>query len=146
MRIFQVMNGICHWDATSQYPTLESTVGKFAPNVIFVEAPDHVREGWGYLNGEFIRPEPPPGWLYDEETGTYYPKDAPRPTPAEKREQAYNYENIIPWGDKELTVTGASVLWQYYAAEGSEKAQELTALIKEAKATIRERYPDESAE
>lgn len=67
---------------------------------------------------------------------------APAPTPAEQREKAYNEERLIEWGGDMLTVTEAATLWQYYAAEGSEKAQTLTGLIVEAKETIREKYPD----
>ena len=37
-----------------------------------MEAPDNVFEGWGYLDGEFIKPTPPEGWLYDEATGCFY--------------------------------------------------------------------------
>ena len=66
------------------------------------------------------------------------------PTPAQKREEAYNTQAIIDWNGSKLTVTGAAQLWQYYAAEGNTaKTDELTALIAEAKASIREQYPDE---
>lgn len=42
-----------------------------------------------------------------------------------------------------ITVTEASQLWQYYSAEGNtEKSSMLTALIAEAKETIRAKYPD----
>ena len=64
-------------------------------------------------------------------------------SPAEQREAAYNTEAIIEWDGEMITVTQAAQLWQYYAAEGNEKAGELTALIAEAKQTIREKYPDE---
>lgn len=80
MKIFQILNNMCHWDATRMHPTLESTVGKYAPNIVFVEAPDYVFESWGYdesAEGDerFIQPTPPDGWLYDEATGTFYPED-----------------------------------------------------------------------
>ena len=64
-------------------------------------------------------------------------------TPAEQRENAYNTETITPWGGDMLTVTAAAQLWQYYAAEGSYKAEELQTLIAAAKAEIRAKYPDE---
>ena len=73
MKIFQIENGFCHWDATAKFPTLDATNGRFPPDVLFVEAPDHVREGWGYLDGEFIQPQPPEGWGYDMDSGTFYP-------------------------------------------------------------------------
>ena len=79
MKIFQIYNGFIHWDATREFPTLESTVGKFPPDCLFVEAPDYVFESWGYDPGaegddRFIQPTPPEGWLYDGETGTFYPE------------------------------------------------------------------------
>lgn len=74
MKIFQILNGFCHWDATALHPTLKSTRGRYAPDIVFVEAPDCVFEGWGYADGEFIRPEPPSGWVYDDATGTFYPE------------------------------------------------------------------------
>lgn len=68
------------------------------------------------------------------------------PTPAERREQAYNTEKVIEWDGSMLTVTEAAKLWQYYAAEGSDKATQLQALIAAAKAEIRTEYPDSEAE
>ena len=88
MKIFQILNGFCHWDATRKFPTLESLAGRFPPTDIFVEAPDHVFEGWGYADGEFVQPplpEPsewtdeetgePYHWVYDTDTGTFYIAD-----------------------------------------------------------------------
>lgn len=66
----------------------------------------------------------------------------PEPTAEEQREIAYNTEEIIEWEDKMVTVTHAALLWQYYAAEGSERAAQLTTLIATAKAGIRERIHD----
>lgn len=79
MKVFQIFKGFCHWDATEQFPTIESTIGKFTPDTLFVEAPDYVFEGWGYDSryegdARFIKPVPPDGWLYDDETGTFYPE------------------------------------------------------------------------
>ena len=47
MKIFQILDGICYYDATPIHPTLDSTVGKYPPNVQFVEAPNYVFENWG---------------------------------------------------------------------------------------------------
>ena len=79
MKTFQILRGFCHWDATRKYPNVKDTEGKYAPGIVFVEAPDYVREGWGYdgtKEGDerFIQPTPPEGWLYDLETGTFYPE------------------------------------------------------------------------
>lgn len=72
MKLFQIVNDFCYYDITKQFPTKASTVGFFPPDVEFVEAPDYVFEGWGYVDGEFIQPTPPEGWLYDANTGTFY--------------------------------------------------------------------------
>lgn len=77
MKIFQIVNNICYYDATPVHPTLKSTEGKYPPDVLFVEAPDKVHEGWGYDptqggDNRFIQPTPPAGWQYDEDTGTFY--------------------------------------------------------------------------
>ena len=64
------------------------------------------------------------------------------PAPSELREEAYNTEKVIKFDGQELTVSEASQKWQYYAAEGSAKADELQALIVAAKAEIRAKYPD----
>jgi len=65
-------------------------------------------------------------------------------TPAELREQEYEHRQCIAWGEEILTVDQANQQWFVYTAEGNvEIAQELTALIAEAKAQIREEIPDE---
>lgn len=71
------------------------------------------------------------------------PVEPVEPTPAEEREREYNTQAIIEWDGEVLTVTQAAQKWQYYAAEGSTRADELQALIATAKQTIREQYPDE---
>ena len=80
MKIFQIFKGICYYDTTPVHPTLESTEGKYPPDVLFVEAPDYVFEGWGFdptKEGDerFIKPTPPEGWFYDEATGTFYSQE-----------------------------------------------------------------------
>ncbi|HWR56678.1 MAG TPA: hypothetical protein VN462_09220 [Negativicutes bacterium] len=78
MKLFQIFHGMCYWDATAQHSTLASTEGLYAQDIRFAEAPDYVYEGWGYDetaegDARFIQPTPPEGWLYDGETGTFYP-------------------------------------------------------------------------
>lgn len=85
MKVFHVISGFCHWDATAQFPCLDATIGCFPPSDLFVEAPDYVFEGWGYdydQEGDerFIQPEPPEGWLYDKGTGTFYPEGETAPS------------------------------------------------------------------
>lgn len=80
MKIFRIKNGFCHWDATNQVQSMEEVAERYSPDLLFVEAPDYVFEGWGYDataegDARFIRPEPPEGWIYDDATGTMYPAD-----------------------------------------------------------------------
>ncbi len=99
MKIFQIYQKICYWNVTPIHPTIESTKGLYAPDIVFIEAPNYVHEGWGYdetAEGDtrFIEPTPSEGWLYDRETGTFYPDPdyvppAPAPDP-EEMEQALN--------------------------------------------------------
>ena len=64
-------------------------------------------------------------------------------TPKELREHAYETEKTISYEGDMLTVDEANRKWQEYQAEGNSKANELTTLIANAKAMIREQYPDE---
>lgn len=78
MKIFQIVNGMCHW--LTPFQSLAETMN-FPPDCLFVEAPDKVTEQWGFdetKKGDerFIRPATPEGWEYDDETGTFYPISA----------------------------------------------------------------------
>lgn len=96
MKVFQIKENVCYNEVTAKFPTLSATVGRFPPSVLFVEAPDYVREGWGYdasKEGDerFLQPQPPDGWLYDLESGTFYKegdaapsKTDPEPTTEEQ--------------------------------------------------------------
>ena len=89
MKVFQIFMDICYYDATQLYDTASEALTRYPPDVLFVDAPDYVFEGWGYdatVEGDerFIEPTPPEGWLYDEKTGTFYPETetAPSDTPS----------------------------------------------------------------
>jgi len=78
MKVFQILHDRCHWQ--TPYSSLAETVGKFPPDCLFVEAPDYVNEQWGFDETEigdarFIKPSAPEGWIYDEESGQFYPED-----------------------------------------------------------------------
>ena len=88
MKVFQIINNICQWQ--TPYSSLAQTAGKYPSDVVFVEAPDYVFEGWGYQDGNFIRPEPPEGWLYDELTGTFYREGETPLSEKNKAEQFYS--------------------------------------------------------
>ena len=72
------------------------------------------------------------------------PRPEPEPlTPVEQRELAYETELICEYGNGVYTVDYMNKLWYEYSAEGNvEKAEEIQQIIAEAKAEIRERYPD----
>lgn len=78
---------------------------------------------------------------YNEEQGIHW-EYIPY-TPKELRERIYETEKIISYEGDMLTVDEANRKWQEYQAEGNSKANELTTLIANAKATIREQYQDE---
>lgn len=99
MKVFQILNNICYWQ--TPYRTVAETIGKYPADVKFVEAPDYVHESWGYqeedadgnpITGDdrFIKPTPPEGWEYDEESGTFYPVDQLPVMLAEAQEQKQN--------------------------------------------------------
>lgn len=78
MKIFQILHGRCHWQ--TPFTSLAETEGRFPPDCLFVEAPDYVNEQWGFDETEigddrFIKPVPPEGFVYDDETGQMYPEE-----------------------------------------------------------------------
>lgn len=84
MKIFQILNGFVHWDASNTAKSLDIARKMYSPDILFVEAPDYVHEGWGYDetqvgDARFIAPEAPEGWMYDPETGAFYPADESAP-------------------------------------------------------------------
>ena len=77
MKVFQIIDGFCHWDASAVLRRAADAAGRFEDGMIFADAPDYVYEGWGFddtLEGDarFIQPTPPEGWLYDPASGTFY--------------------------------------------------------------------------
>jgi len=85
MKVFQIVDNICYNDVSHKFPNLASTVGRFTPETVFAEAPDYVFQDWGFdptKEGDerFIKPTPPEGWLYDDETGTFYPEGTTTPS------------------------------------------------------------------
>lgn len=86
MKIMQILDGFVYYDLTSTCITLEKAKTMYAPDIKIVEAPDYVFEGWGFdetKEGDerFIKPIPPEGWYYDDETGTFQPINPPEPEP-----------------------------------------------------------------
>ena len=77
MKKFHILDGFCHYDMSADFERFDLS---HVTGILIVDAPDYVFEGWGYddtKNGDerFIKPVPPEGWLYDDNTGTFYPED-----------------------------------------------------------------------
>lgn len=77
MKIFQIVSGFCHYDATHLYHNAEDAAKHYSPDTVWADAPDYVFTGWGYdasKDGDerFVQPKPPEGWEYDPETGAFY--------------------------------------------------------------------------
>lgn len=90
MKIFQIVGGFCHYDATRLYSNAAEAAKHYSPETVWVDAPGYVFEGWGYdetKEGDerFIQPQASEGWLYDPDTGTFYPEGelplSKQPTP-----------------------------------------------------------------
>lgn len=111
-----------------------------------------IPSGWAVIPDGMETPNFPFGEVTVDDTQTppvvagWTPLPIPEPetpSPSKQREESYNTQAIISFGGEMLTVTQASQKWQYYAAEGNTaKTDELTELIAEAKASIREQLPD----
>ena len=90
MKVFQIVGGFCYYDASCLYPNAAEAAKHYSPDTVWADAPDYVFESWGYdetRTGDerFIQPQAPEGWLYDPDTGTFYPEGgiAPSKQPAE---------------------------------------------------------------
>ena len=86
------------------------------------------------------------GDLYDGKEWTKKPEPEPEPVdppePSEQRRQAYETMPMVEWHGELITVDAANAVWVQYAAEGSDTAAALEALIHTAKEQIRAMYPD----
>lgn len=90
MKIFQVQDGFCFWDATSVVSTLEASKQLFSSELHFVEAPDYVFEGWSFDedlegNDRFIKPIAPEGWRYDDRDGSFKPEGYEEPKTTDEK-------------------------------------------------------------
>ena len=152
MKIVNIFSGFVYKDYSRELKTLEDAKSKYSSNMIFVEAPDYVFEGWGYDESKtgderFVKPIAPNGWLYDDDTGTFYKELSNR----EKRKEFYTTgkcmkeknEFFIEFEGEKLTIDSATKLGSSYEYRGeTDKSNELKELIKFAVKEIREKYPD----
>ena len=114
-----------------------------------------VPAGWAIIPDDLLTENFPFGDVTVEEINgimtvtDWQPKEIPAaesPVPAQQREQVYSSEALIDWAGRTITVNEAATLWQYYAAEGSPRANDLQELIASAKAEIREKIPGEGGD
>lgn len=97
-KIFQILHGRCHWQ--TPFTSLAETTGRFPADCIFVEAPDYVNEQWGFDETEvgddrFIKPVPPAGFIYDDDTGMMYPEEMLETLLEESKTNKQNENNNI---------------------------------------------------
>lgn len=69
-KVFDVIDNRLH-HYYPEYASVEETIGLYADNIVFVEAPDWCYEGYGYFpeaegDDRFIRPALPEGMVYDQ--------------------------------------------------------------------------------
>lgn len=152
MKIFIILKGFCYNDITKICNNLKTAKERYSPDTKIVEAPDYVFEGWGFDDSKsdeerFIQPIAPEGWLYDNETGTFYKELTNR----EKRHEFFihgrcmkeNDTYFINYKGEEFTVETASNLGLSYEYRGEkEKSNEIKELVKKTVDEIRAKYPD----
>lgn len=104
MKIFQIVNGKCHWQ--TPFESLDETTN-FPPDCIFVEAPDYVNEQWGFDETEigddrFIAPTPQEGFVYDDDSGQLIEEStlATMLTEAQDNKQNENNELLAKYLDE----------------------------------------------
>ena len=104
MKVVQIFNKLVHSEFNKWGSIAEIPEGTFPQKLIdeLVEAPDYVFIGWGYNNGEFIKPTPPKDFAYDDNTGTFYPVGA-EPL---KRIQLQNYPKLTKAVDNNIITKG----------------------------------------
>lgn len=121
--------GVIGSDCNTHFTLISADMGN-DPNAVTIEQVEELPETYK-----------PYYWIYNPETQVVEPRYS---TAIQLREIAYENEAIIEWKGDMITVDAANRLWSAYTAEGKVSvAQELTALIAEAKQKIREMYPDE---
>lgn len=118
-------------------PINERYPEEFIDLLIEVEDSELVKEGFIYdnLTNSFREPT--------EEDNIQIKENINKElTPSQIREQLYNTSLVIEWENKILTITEASQIWAYYAAENSNKALQISELIIQEKNKIRLEHPD----
>lgn len=77
-KIFQIVDERCHWH--TPFGSVEEAQAIYPPDCEFIEAPDWVEEQWEFdrtkeSDERFVHPEPPEGWIWDNNDHCMYSKD-----------------------------------------------------------------------
>lgn len=77
-KVVEIVNGRVHREYP-RFSTAEEAYSVYAPNLIFVDAPDNVWPGFGFDpdragDARFIRPPLSEGWVYDENNHPWNPE------------------------------------------------------------------------
>lgn len=67
MKVVEILHGEVH-HIYPEYGSASEARKHYAPNIVFVDAPDDVFEGCTYKDGVFSRPELEEGWAWDDTT------------------------------------------------------------------------------
>lgn len=150
MAIFQILNGKCHWK--TPFKSLDEVFDRFPPDCIFVEAPDYVNEQWGFDDTEigddrFIKPVPPDGWSYDDETGQMMPDEmlAEAIEQTKTRKQAENNEIFAMWLKQHPLTWTDGKQYGVTLEDQQEIALNLTSYEMETRAVLSQ-LPDDATE
>lgn len=78
-KVFQIVENVL-FAYYPQYRSAKEASTFYSSDIVFVDAPDYVFDNWGYdetKDGDerFIRPIPPTGLLYDDDSGQFYPEN-----------------------------------------------------------------------
>lgn len=79
MKVVEILNSRVHCEYP-QYQTAAEASTHYAPTIVFVDAPDWVREGFGYVasnvgDERFVRPQLSEGWVYDDNGFEWNPEE-----------------------------------------------------------------------
>lgn len=117
MKVMQIFNSEVYCDLTSRYPDAKTARQFYAPNIQIEDVPDYVFPGWTYdasKEGDerFIKPTPPEGWEYDDDTGTFWNPEQLRLT--ERTQKHAETTNDTMEAYRKLRANDQTIDWQVW--------------------------------
>lgn len=115
MKTMQIVKGQVYCDLTRKFPSAKDAEGKFASNIVIVDAPDWVFPGWGYDSSQtgdarFIMPTVQEGMRYDKATGTVYNIEASRASERKALHEATTNDTLEAY--RKLRQGDQTIDWQ----------------------------------